>query len=288
MATKTCIACGLEKSVDEYRIRKDGGRRGECRQCEKDYMKEYGRKRYAPIKAKHIEERAARRRVTSRVCRTCHKDKPIGDFRRFTLKNREYRKWECCTCEAAKRAQWAKTDEGRRKTREWSKNWAKTPKGSAYCKDYFRKLRVSEDYKEKVRKDPRRKESARRWLSKPESKAYRAEWYRNKRKTDPRYRVSNGFSRSVRRGLKNGKGGVSWKTMVGYSVDQLMAHLEAQFLPGMTWDNYGRAWHIDHRLPVSSFSFSSYSDDGFKKCWCLSNLSPMWALDNIRKGAKIL
>ncbi len=48
------------------------------------------------------------------------------------------------------------------------------------------------------------------------------------------------------------------------------------------------AWHIDHIIPKSSFSFQNNTDQGFKKCWALSNLQPLWAIDNIRKGSKIL
>ena len=60
------------------------------------------------------------------------------------------------------------------------------------------------------------------------------------------------------------------------------------FQPGMSWDNYGKyGWHVDHRIPVSSFNIISYDCDDFRKCWALENLQPLWAIDNIRKGNKI-
>jgi hypothetical protein len=55
----------------------------------------------------------------------------------------------------------------------------------------------------------------------------------------------------------------------------------------MTWMNYGE-WHIDHILPIDSFNFQSYEDYQFKECWSLENLQPLWAIDNIRKGNKII
>ena len=55
----------------------------------------------------------------------------------------------------------------------------------------------------------------------------------------------------------------------------------------MSWDNYGE-WHIDHILPDSSFYYVSTEDDEFKKCWALSNLQPLWAIDNLKKSNKII
>jgi hypothetical protein len=51
----------------------------------------------------------------------------------------------------------------------------------------------------------------------------------------------------------------------------------------MSWENRSE-WHIDHRRPVSSFNFLSVDDPEFLECWALSNLQPLWAADNIRKG----
>jgi len=85
--------------------------------------------------------------------------------------------------------------------------------------------------------------------------------------------------------LRANKAGRTWETLVGYTLQELKSHLEARFLPGMSWENYG-AWHIDHIRPRASFTFTSPEDEGFKQCWALDNLQPLWAADNIRKGHK--
>lgn len=86
-------------------------------------------------------------------------------------------------------------------------------------------------------------------------------------------------------GTKNGR---KWETLVNYNVEQLKMHLEKQFLPGMSWDNYGKSgWHIDHKIPISAFNYEKPGDIDFKRCWELTNLRPMWAIDNIRKRAKV-
>lgn len=73
--------------------------------------------------------------------------------------------------------------------------------------------------------------------------------------------------------------------ILGYSVKELKKHLEDQFKEGMSWNNHGK-WHIDHIKPDSSFNYSSVDDKAFKQSWSLDNLQPLWAKDNLSKGAK--
>lgn len=83
--------------------------------------------------------------------------------------------------------------------------------------------------------------------------------------------------------------------VIGYTIEQLMAHLESKFYPNpetgemMTWENYGlHGWHIDHIIPDSLFNYSNIYDDDFKRCWSLDNLQPLWAKENLSKSNKIL
>lgn len=101
-------------------------------------------------------------------------------------------------------------------------------------------------------------------------------------------RIHGSVSRAMRSGLaKGGKEGRSTFNILGYTRESLMAHLEKQFLQGMSWDNYGlHGWHIDHIIPKSLFKFESIHDPGFKLCWSLENLQPLWAKDNRKKFNK--
>lgn len=113
------------------------------------------------------------------------------------------------------------------------------------------------------------------------------EWkkqYREKNKDDPKFRVSNNFMSSMRSRLKNRTKGIF--ESVGYSVDELMSHLESKFKGGMTWDNYGKYWHVDHIKPVVMFNYECQDDDEFKECWALNNLQPLYARENLSKGSK--
>jgi hypothetical protein len=53
----------------------------------------------------------------------------------------------------------------------------------------------------------------------------------------------------------------------------------------MGWHNLPQ-WHIDHIIPLSSFRFETAHDPEFKAAWALTNLRPIWAVDNLRKHAK--
>jgi hypothetical protein len=93
------------------------------------------------------------------------------------------------------------------------------------------------------------------------------------------------MKQAIKRGLREGKAGRSWRDLIGYSVEALTDHLERQFLPGMSWENMGD-WHIDHRQPLVSFKFGTVDDPEFKAAWALTNLQPLWNVDNWSKGGK--
>lgn len=92
-----------------------------------------------------------------------------------------------------------------------------------------------------------------------------------------RWAVLYGLSR----GVKNKR---PWTSLTGFTDLQLREHLEKLFLPGMTWENYG-TWHIDHVKPVVTFQFTQPEDEQFKACWALTNLQPLWGVDNFKKGS---
>lgn len=106
-----------------------------------------------------------------------------------------------------------------------------------------------------------------------------------KRRLNPAFRVSAAISSNIRQSLRTGKSGRSWERLVGYSRDDLVKHLERQFVAGMDWQGYGQ-WHVDHIVPLASFTFETAQDDGFRAAWALSNLRPLWSTANLRKGPR--
>jgi hypothetical protein len=69
--------------------------------------------------------------------------------------------------------------------------------------------------------------------------------------------------------------------LLGCTIQQLKAHLQSQFKPGMSWSNYG-LWHIDHIKPCALFNLSIDSER--MACFHYSNLQPLWATDNLSKS----
>jgi hypothetical protein len=102
----------------------------------------------------------------------------------------------------------------------------------------------------------------------------------------PRNRLSNNIGKAIWQSLKDRKNGCHWETLVDFTLDQLIVHLEKKFKPGMSWENRS-LWHIDHIIPVSVFNIVNDKSPDFKKCWCLKNLQPLWKEENLRKNAKL-
>lgn len=73
---------------------------------------------------------------------------------------------------------------------------------------------------------------------------------------------------------------------LGCTIDDLRTHLEAQFVGGMTWDNWALdGWHIDHIQPLASFDLTDRKQ--FLAACHYTNLQPLWAADNLSKGAHV-
>ena len=112
---------------------------------------------------------------------------------------------------------------------------------------------------------------------------------KTRKANDPLYKLISNFRTAIYTVLKENnlnKYG-HYFDILQYNPEQLVNHLEKQFVDGMTWENYGE-WHVDHKLPITYFNFKEVGDEEFLKCWGLGNLQPMWGDDNIKKSNKVL
>jgi len=106
----------------------------------------------------------------------------------------------------------------------------------------------------------------------------------NRRKTDPLFKLSCNIRRRTRKAFKS-KGLAKKNTtrdMLGCTFDFMQDHLVKQFTKGMTLENYGE-WHIDHIKPL----VSAENEQELIKLAHYTNLQPLWAEDNFKKGSKI-
>ena len=128
------------------------------------------------------------------------------------------------------------------------------------------------------------KETKEWWIQHPE----KTKLYNAKRRSSPKGRLSHTMGSCIYSSLQKGiKSGRHWENLVGYTINELKQFLERRFKVGMTWENYGKEWHIDHVMPISAFNYEKAEDYDFKRCWRLENLQPMWVVENMKKGNKL-
>lgn len=115
------------------------------------------------------------------------------------------------------------------------------------------------------------------------TRPYIRNWQREKRRTDPNYRIGNRLRSRLWHAVEQCGGAKSAKTMelVGCTIPELRQHLESLFTDGMSWENIGK-WHIDHKMPCAMFDLSKPEEQ--RKCFLWSNLQPLWEKDNLSKG----
>lgn len=151
------------------------------------------------------------------------------------------------------------------------------------CRNYARKKAIAGEKRE-YNPEKSKEYSRRHRANNIEKCRERDRKYGKLRRECPIYRSVSSMSRRIREALVNGHGSFRH---VSYSKEDLRRHLERQFTKGMSWDNYGTYWHIDHIVPVSSFNITGPECDEFKACWALTNLRPLKAEENLSKGDRI-
>ena len=124
-----------------------------------------------------------------------------------------------------------------------------------------------------------------------EINGYKLAWMKRRLKNDVEFNLISKMRRRVRNALRNNlHGTASRKTsttdLLGCTIQEFKVYFRSLFTRGMSWKKYLSAEiHIDHVRPCSSFDLRKETEQ--RKCFHYSNLQPMWAKDNIRKGAKI-
>jgi 5-methylcytosine-specific restriction endonuclease McrA len=73
--------------------------------------------------------------------------------------------------------------------------------------------------------------------------------------------------------------------LCGISGVKLREWIESKFTKSMTWENYGKRWHLDHIFPISRFDLSDPEQVKVACNW--QNLQPLLRKANARKSDKI-
>ena len=152
---------------------------------------------------------------------------------------------------------------------------------TTWCKDCLYKASSAwkQEHKGKYR------EYQQQWAkNNPEKRREFKRAWDKKRREDPTFRLSNNIRTSMCHALQGKKGFKKWETLVKYTLEDLIKHLSPMLKDGMTWDNYGELWQVDHITPKSWYKYDSAEHPSFGECWSLSNLQPKLKTENIKKG----
>jgi len=173
---------------------------------------------------------------------------------------------------------------------EYMKHWRaeNAAKISAYNKEYAKDNAVNIKLKRtKTRNDNKKKYSEKRkeWVlsNKVEIREYNKLYTANRYHSDPVYKLKLTVRNRARLALKGIYKCAKTELLLGCSYDQFKKHIESKFVDGMTWENMSK-WHIDHIRPLASFDLSDEQQQ--KLSFHYTNQQPLWAIDNLRKGAK--
>lgn len=152
---------------------------------------------------------------------------------------------------------------------------------SAYMSEYERRRRENDPaYREK------RRASKAGWKKRNPDKVYASvRRHHNKRaEADPKFRIDALMRATVNRGLRGLQKRSKYLRCLDWTFAELRKHIEAQFADGMTWENWGSFWELDHVVPRSQFAYDGFEHQGFVECWSMKNLRPTPKAENRRQG----
>lgn len=223
------------------------------------------------------EEKKLKKRNIDKLYRLKNKEKiklkkseyyqKIKNNKDFKEKRKEYQKYYNQT---PKRKEWNRLHKRKNYKRDkerQNKYWAKNPE------KHLKFLEWKKIYNKNYKKKHKEKISLQR---------------KEKLKKDKNFNIRNILRSRMYTVLKRKKSTKLNSTLdlLGVKkINTVINHLESKFKKGMSWDNHGD-WHIDHIIPCASFDLTK--EENQKKCFNYKNLQPLWALENMKKGCKLI
>jgi hypothetical protein len=128
------------------------------------------------------------------------------------------------------------------------------------------------------------KEQHTKYNSDPMNKARRNNRLKERKKQDPMFRINESLKVRIHEILKGYKN-CSSSSLLDCKRDHLLQWLTFNFDEGMTMENHGTYWHIDHVVPVSFFDNINKSEQ--RLCFHWTNLRPLQKSLNISKSNTI-
>ena len=278
---------------------------GKCRQCNKGFtpsnsLRKFCSQECAKIYRKEYKKNYSQSEGQKKYRQSDERKNYVREYLKSD-ERKEYRR------EYQKK--WLQTDKGKNANKKSQKKYQQSDKYKKYLKEhqqsdeykkYQKKYQQSDKYKKylkKYRQSERHKEVSKKYQQSDKGKTIhnksKKKYQNERRKSDPLYKLTvNVRSRlySFLR-VRNMKKTNRTFEMVGCTPKFLKEYLEQQFHPHpitnkqMTWKNHiPKGWHVDHRIPLDK----AKNPKDVKKLMHYTNLQPLWATENIKKGNRII
>jgi len=249
METKKCTKCQIEKSLDQFYIRKT-----QCKECTKEYRKQ---------NPEYMIKYRAQNREYFKEWNKENEEK-IKDYnKKYYMKNKE--KMPCIKKEY--------TESDKTKAKEYyerNKEKIKLRAGLRYADP-----KIKEHLKERSKKYYYKNKS----LCIDRMVAYQNDRCEKDYLFSTKQKLRHAVYQSFRRIGKSKP--INTLKLLGCTWEEAKLHFEKLFQPGMSWLNQGK-WHIDHIRPVVD-----WKDDELHLMNHISNLQPLWSEDNLAKSDKL-
>lgn len=239
-----------------------------------------------------------------KICKKCYLEKDIIEFSN-DKNTKDSKSLYCKECEKKRKEIYR--EKNRERINEDARHWrrdnpekyketinkylSKNPHMTS--KERSKKYRENEGWKEKF------KIAQQKWLennkdrviekskeyrenNKEKLKILRRNWENKRYKNDGFFRMKKNIRARVREYMKGEHIGIRTKDIVGIDYDKFKEYISSKFIDDMSWENYGK-WHLDHIVPLCS----AKNKEEVLLLNHHTNLQPLWAEDNLKKGGKI-
>lgn len=215
----------------------------------------------------------------TKFCSKCKTDKPKTEFRQKSGRPVGQLESWCRGCKLIGAQSWKERHPER--TRELSRKSAA---------EFFRRNpdRVRENARERYWRNPGEgKNRTKVWQSENTDrvKELKRNRMRQRREQDLDFKILTNIRSRISSALRAGSKGLTTVEILGCDWPSFREWIQKQFLPGMSWENYGAAWHIDHIRPCASFFLENELQQ--RLCFHHSNLRPLWKQDNLKKSDSV-
>jgi len=160
------------------------------------------------------------------------------------------------------------------------------------ARNYYLRNKEKCDLKAKIyasNNKPKKKKYKKKYNEKNKDKIIQkhTKYIFNKRRNDPSVRLKSNLSRRILLALKGKNKSSNTMDLLGiFDIESFWKHLESTFKEGMTRDNHGSVWHVDHKIPCAAFDLTDPNQQ--RQCFHYTNLQALFIHENLAKKDKIL